>query len=36
MGGGQRHQRARGNKEVHGHVHHRNEDMKAETLGGCF
>lgn len=35
MGTGKGHQGIRGHKEVSGHVHGRNEDMKAEPLEAC-
>lgn len=35
MGGGKEHQEVRGHREVCGHVHSRNEDFKAKTLGVC-
>ena len=35
LGGGKGHQGVGGHEEVHGHVHGRNEDVKAETLGSC-
>lgn len=35
MGGGKEHQEVRGHREAYGHVHCRNEDFKAKTLGVC-